>query len=281
MLDGFDCLFLRQHAGNREKAGLHDGIDALAHAAFFRHRIAVDHIKADILRQHLLLHGFGQTFPNMVGRFLRVQQKHRVVGGVDQHVVAFKKNGLMATDEIGIVFGYQIGGFDRFGAEAQMRHRDRAGLLGVVNEIALGEILGFLADDLDGVFVGPDRAVAAQAVKHGLEGADMAIGPEIGIPAQTGVRDVVVYADGKLVFGLRVFEFVEDSLDHAGREFLGRQAVTAAHHFRHRGELAIAANHILGNRAQYVFIQRFAIGARFLGAIQHGDFAAGGRQGRQ
>jgi hypothetical protein len=52
-------------------------------------------------------------------------------------------------------------------AEAQVRDRDRAGLLGVVDEVALGEVVRVLADDLDAVLVGADRAVGAQAVEQG------------------------------------------------------------------------------------------------------------------
>ena len=70
----------------------------------------------------------------------------------------------MARDEIRA--GDQIGRADRLRAEAQMRHRHRAGLLRVIDEIALRVIVRLLADDLDGIFVRADRAVGTEAVEQ-------------------------------------------------------------------------------------------------------------------
>ena len=72
----FDGMFnrgngigLRQHPGNRKKAGLHDGIDTLAHTAFFSNGITVNDIKANFFGDHLLLHFSGQRCPNLFDRF--------------------------------------------------------------------------------------------------------------------------------------------------------------------------------------------------------------------
>jgi hypothetical protein len=46
---------------------------------------------------------------------------------------------------------------------------DRAGLLRVVHEVALGEVVGLLADDLDGVLVGADRAVGTETEEEAAE----------------------------------------------------------------------------------------------------------------
>jgi len=75
----------------------------------------------------------------------------------------------MTADKIGVVFGNQVSRAYRLGAEAQMRDGNRAGFFRVVNEIALGVQIGRFADNFNGVFIGADRAVAAQAVKHGLK----------------------------------------------------------------------------------------------------------------
>ena len=75
----------------------------------------------------------------------------------------------MAGHEVGP--GNQVAGMDRLGAEAQVRDGDGAGFLRVVDEIALGVVVGFLADDLDGVLVGAHGAIGAQAVEQGAHRA--------------------------------------------------------------------------------------------------------------
>ena len=144
----------------------------------------------------------------------------------------------MAADEVRLVVADQVGRVDRFGREAQMGNGYRAGLLRVVDEIALGVELGFLAHDLDGVLVGAHRAVRAQAVEHAAVHAAAGIVAEICVPLQAGVGDVVDDADGEMVFRLVLFQFVEHALDHARRKFLGGQAVASAHHARHGCEFA-------------------------------------------
>ena len=52
-----------------------------------------------------------------------------------------------------------------------MRDRDAAGLLGVICEVCLSVFLGVVADDLDGVLVCADCAVAAEAVELAGDGA--------------------------------------------------------------------------------------------------------------
>ena len=49
LLDLLDGFFAGQHAADGEEAGLHDGVDARAHAGFARHRVAVDHVELDLL----------------------------------------------------------------------------------------------------------------------------------------------------------------------------------------------------------------------------------------
>jgi hypothetical protein len=58
-LDLRDGFVARQHAADGEEAGLHDGVDARAHAGFARHLVAVDHVELDLLAQHLFLRGAG------------------------------------------------------------------------------------------------------------------------------------------------------------------------------------------------------------------------------
>ena len=90
------------------------------------------------------------------------------LGGL-QHVDAFQEGELVAGDEVGL--GDQVAGADRLGAEAQVGGGDGAGLLRIVDEVALGEVVGLFADDLDGVLVRADGAIRAQSVEQGAHGA--------------------------------------------------------------------------------------------------------------
>ena len=46
----------RQHAADGEEAGLHDGVDAAAHAGIVGHLVAVDHVELELLVDDLPLH---------------------------------------------------------------------------------------------------------------------------------------------------------------------------------------------------------------------------------
>ena len=159
----------------------------------------------------------------------------------------------------------------RLGPEAQVRGGDGAGLLRVVDEVALRVVVGLFADDLDGVLVGAHGAIGAQAVEQGAHGAGL-FGGEFGVVVQAGVGDVVVDADGEVVLGRRLQQFVEDALHHGRGEFLGGQAVAAADH--------LLADAHFGQRGDDVAVERLAGGARLLGAVEDGDgFHGGGQRG--
>ena len=158
-----------------------------------------------------------------------VEQKGAALLDAFQHIVDVHIIVLVAGDIVGGVD--QIGGLDRLFAKAQVRHGHPAGLFGVIGEIGLGVHVGVVADDLDGALVGADGAVRAQAPELALyrSGRSRVDGPRHG---QGGVGDVVGDADGEMVFGLSGFHVVKHGLDHAGREFLGAQAVAAAENDR-------------------------------------------------
>ena len=149
----------------------------------------------------------------------------------------------MAADEARLLD--QIRRPNRPRAEAQMRDGDRAGLLRVVDEVALRERVRLLADDLDRVLVGADRAVGAQAeedaARHvgGLE-------VELAIPLERRVADVVDDADGEVALGPRSAQFVEHRARHRRRELLRRQAVAAADDDR------VAVESLVAGRATFV-----------------------------
>ena len=171
----------------------------------------------------------------------------------------------------------QIGGTDRFRPEPQMRHGHAAGFLGIINEITLGVIVRAFADDFDGILVRAHRAVGAQAVKHRANHI-VRLGRKFVVHRQAGAGNIVIDADGEMIFRLLRSEIVEHGLDHRRREFLRGQTVTAADNLRHRLQLAEAVHQSFRQRGDGILIKRFACRARFLGAIQNRDGFHAGRQ---
>ena len=147
---------------------------------------------------------------------------------------------------------------------------DGAGLLRIVHEVALGEVVGSLADDLDGVLIGAHGAIGAETVEQRAHGGGI-FGVELGIVVQAGMGDIVLDADGEVVLGRGFLQFVEDALDHGGCEFLGGQAVAAA------DDLAGLVAHF-HQRRDHVAVERLADGAGLLGAVQNRERFRGSRQ---
>ena len=77
LLDLGDGLLARQHAGDGEEAGLHDRVDAPAHAGVLGDLVGVDHVELQLLVDDLLLHLARQVVPDLVRAVRGVQQEHR------------------------------------------------------------------------------------------------------------------------------------------------------------------------------------------------------------
>ncbi len=112
----------------------------------------------------------GQFIPDFIGPEQAVQQEDAAGLGIFEHFELLEEVELVAGHKVGLVGLDQIRGVDRFGAEAQMRDGHRAGFLRVVDEVALCEVIGLFADDLDRVLVGAHRAVRAEAEEHAAHG---------------------------------------------------------------------------------------------------------------
>ncbi len=152
----------------------------------------------------------------------------------------------------------QVGGADRARAEAQMRDGDRAGLLRVVDEVALRVQAGLLGDDLDRVLVRADGPVRAEAVEDGADDV-VRLGRERG-DVEAGAGDVVVDADREVRARLRLIELGERGSRHCRRELLRGEPVAAADH-RQRPPL-------LGESGDDVLIERLAGSGRILAAVE-------------
>ena len=217
-----------------------------------------------------------QVVPHLVGPERGVEQERRAGAGEVEHVVLVEELGLVAGDEVGLPD--QVRGADRARPEAQVRDRDRARLLRVVDEVPLAEVVRLLGDDLDRVLVGADGAVGAEAEEHGaldVVGLDV----ELGVDRQRGVRHVVHDADREVVLGLVLGGFVVDRLDHRRGELLRRQTVASRDHPRRLDERRLAGVGRLAQRGDDVEVERVADRARLLAAVEHRDRPHGLRQG--
>ena len=179
----------------------------------------------------------------------------------------------MAGDEVGLVD--VVGAADGLVAEAQVADGDAAGLLRVVLEVGLDVFVGVVADDLRGVLVGADRAVAADAPELALDRAGRA-GDGGGLDfGEAEVRHVVDDADGEAGFGGVLGELRVDREDAAGRRVLAAESVAAG------GEDDVAAAG-LAEGGGHVEVERLAEGAGLLRAVEDGHLLGGrGERGEE
>ncbi|MNF65088.1 hypothetical protein D3C84_468390 [compost metagenome] len=273
LLDQRDRFVPRQHPGQREEAGLHDGVDAIAHAVLLGHPIPVDAVELDIEGADTGAQPLGQLTPHLVSLIGGIEQQGRPFGGVLQQIDRFDKAPLVAADKARLLD--KPGRIDGLGAKAQVGDGARARLLGVVDEVALGVEALQLADDLDAVLVGADRAVGTESEEQrphpagGLQIAD-------GVPGQTEARHVIDNSHGKAWTRCIGCQLLEHRRAHGRGELFGRETVAAA--TEPRQPLDKTALQTIDQRALHIQQQRLAAGARLLGAIQHRHAAHAGGQ---
>ena len=100
LLDVVDRRLARQHAGDREEAGLQDGVGAPAEPDVAGDLRGVDDEEAEPLVDDLLLHRARQAVPDLVRPARAVEQEHAAGRGEPQHVLALEEAELVAGDEI-------------------------------------------------------------------------------------------------------------------------------------------------------------------------------------
>ena len=278
LLDLGDRLFAGQDARDREEAGLHDRVDPAAHPEGLRDLVGVDDPDLDALLQDLLLHLEGQAVPRLGGPVRRVHEEDRARHGGVEHVVAVQELLLVARDEVRA--RDEVGRPDGLRPEAEVGDRDGAGLLRVVHEVALREVVRLLADDLDRVLVRPHGAVGAETVEEGAHGA-RGLDVEGRVPGEGRVRHVVHDADREVVLRLRLRELVEHRLHHARRELLRGEPVASAENERLLGERQRAFAPRLHERGHDVEIKRIADRAGLFRPVEDGERFHGLRERRE
>ena len=226
---------LGEHPGDREEGGLQDRVRAPGEPGLAGDGVGVDREQPQPAVDDLLLHGSWQRVPHLVRLARHVEQQRRAVPGGGQDVHLVEHGEVVNADEPGL--RHQPRGGDGVRTEAQVRGRQPAGLLRVVDEVGLGVHLRVLSEDLHGVLVRPDRPVGPDAVEDRPQGGRV-LDVEIGVVAQARAPHVVGDADGEPRSRRVGGQLGEDPGHHARCELLRREAVAPADDARHRGQVA-------------------------------------------
>ena len=270
VLHVLDSLRLGHDLRQREEGGLQDGVGALAHADFLGQVNGVDGVDLDVVLGNVALGSGIEVMVQLLVAPLAVDQEHAAgLYVADDGEALGDVGGHVAGHEVSLVD--VVRRLDGLVAEAQVADGHAAGLLGVILEVGLNILVGMVADDLDGVLVGADGAVAAQAPELAGDGAGRS-DQGSGLLFQAEVGDVIHDADGELTLGLGLGQLLKHSEHAAGRRILGAQAVTAADDL----DVVLAG---VGQSGDDIHVQGLAQGAGLLGAVQHGDGLAGGGDG--
>ena len=261
-----DRFFLRHDLCQREERRLEDGVGALAHTDLDRLVDRVDRVELDVVLRDIALRLSRHVVVELFIRPLAVDHEDTARLDVANHREALDNiGGVMAGNEVRLVD--IVRRLDRLVAKTQVRNGYAAGLLGVVLEVRLNILVGMVADDLDGVLVRADRAVAAKAPELALDGA-FCRSVRRGLLLEGQVGDVVGDADGELALGLVVGQLLVYCKDRGRGRILGTQAVTAADH----GSVGDAG---VGKSGDNIQVERLALGARLLGAVEDSDLLRG------
>jgi hypothetical protein len=100
---------------------------------------------------------------------LAVQKECAAVNQLLHHVELRDVCRVVAGNEVCLVD--KVGGLNRLLSEAEVRHGNTAGLLGVIVEVSLCIHIGVITDDLDGVLVRADGTVCAKTPELAVDGS--------------------------------------------------------------------------------------------------------------
>ena len=260
-----DRIVLRNDLRQREERRLQNGVRALAHADLLSKVDSVYHVKLDVVLCNVALGGGVKMLGKLLKAPLAVNEEHTAGLNIthDGEVLCDVCRN-MACNEVCLV--YVVRTLDGLVAKAQVRDGNAAGLLGVVLEVSLNILVGVVADDLDGVLVGTDSAVAAETPELALNGAFRCGGGSFNfLEGQTG--NIVDDADGELALHLVLLELVVNSKYACGRRILRAEAVASA------DDLNVLA--CICNCGDNIEVQRLTLCAGLLGAVENCDLLNG------
>ena len=257
-----------QDVGQFEESCLQDRIGAVAaQADFFGDLGGIDDIEADVLGSELAFYFIAEVVGDVVFIPAAVEQEDAAVLDFTDNIVSPHVCLFMAGQEVrrfDIVRSP-----DRILAKAQVRLGDAAGFLGIVFKVSLDIHIRVVADDLDGVLVGTNRAVRAKAPELAADGPfrvdrDRYVG-------QGMMGNIVDDAQGEVVLRLKRIHVGEDGVDRCRRYVFRRQAIAAGQD----GDVLFDVGHGCAD----IFVERFAQGARFFRAVHDGNRADRVRHG--
>ena len=266
VLHELNSLLARHYLSQCEECRLQNGVGALAHADLDSEVDCVDGVKLNVVLSNVALLGSCQMLAQLFRRPLAVDEEYAARLNVthDREVLG-DVGRVVACYEVSLVD--VVRRTDRLVAKTQMRNGYAAGLLGVVLEVSLYELVGVVADDLDGVLVCTNGTVAAETPELAL-GRAFCCGVRCRLLLEGEVGNVVVDAQGEHLLRLCLSQLLVYS-EYGGRgRILGTQTVTAAGYYL-IGDACISQS---GNN---VHVKRLALGARLLGAVEDCDLLSG------
>ena len=167
VLHELDRLLRGHYLCQRKERRLQDGVGALAHTDFNCKIDCIDGIQLNVVLSDITLGNSRHVVVKLFRCPLAVNQEYAARLYVAHHRVTLDDVGrVMAGNEVSLI--NIVRRADRLVTKTQMRNGYAAGLLGVVLEVSLYELIGMVADNLDGVLVCANGAVAAQTPELAL-----------------------------------------------------------------------------------------------------------------
>ena len=172
----------------------------------------------------------------------------------------------MASYEISLVDVVRT--LDRLVTETKVADGDTAGLLGVILEISLDELVGVVTDDLRGVLVGTNGTVTAETPELALN-RTLSRGDRSGLNLRKReIRNIIDDTDGETSLRSILGKFGVDREDRGRSGIFGTETVTAA------GKDNVVQT-CLAERGSNIEVERLTEGAGLLRSVENGNLLDG------
>ena len=259
-------LFHGENAAEPEKGGLQDAVGPVPQADGPGGGPGVDGVEFRLPLRQEALDPVGEAGLQFLAGPAAVEEEGAALLELADDVVLGYVALVVAGDKVR--HGDVIGGENGRAAEAEVAFRHAAGLLGVVLKVRLNILVRVVADDLDGILVGPHGSVGPQTPEFAADGSGPG-GNDVFPHGQGEMGYIVGDAHGEVVplFAVHVVEY-GDHLSRGG--VLAGEAVTAPQDLN-------AALPLLEDGAD-VLVKGFASRAGLLGPVQDGEDLAALRQ---
>jgi len=167
-----------------------------------------------------------------------------------------------------ISFCYQIWLIYLLGTKTKMAYSIGSSFPGIIDEITLSAVVGFIADYLNGVLVCTYSSIRSKPIEQTLNNT-IAWQVEFLVIGQARKAHIIVYTDREVILWMLKLQIIEYCLDHGRCKFIGSEPISPAHHCRPVVERCRMIAHCLPNCSSYIFIEGLANRARFFCAIEN------------